>query len=170
MKKIILLLFIFFSSNVSAKNEIVYADYKILLTNSLVAKSLSGQLKTIDKKNIDEFKKIENNLKIKREKILLQKNIISEKEYQKKIDIFKKEYEDFKSTVSKRNSDIMNKKIKAENKILSVVNLIISEYAKENSVLLILDRKSILMGKTELDITEKIIEKLNKKMKKIKLN
>ena len=170
MKKIVLLLFIIFSSHALAKNEIVYVDFAHLLNNSQVAKSLNQQLKAIDNKNVIEFKKIESDLKTKQQKILLQKNIIAKEEYQKITDKFKIEFANFKSDIAKKNKDIINKKNKAENEILLIINTILSEYAKENSILLILDRKSILIGKTELDITTEIIKKLDKKIKKIKLN
>ena len=55
-------------------------------------------------------------------------------------------------------------------KLLSHINLILAEYSDKNSISLIVDKKSIILGKTELDITEKIINLLNEKVKAIKLN
>ena len=45
-----------------------------------------------------------------------------------------------------------------------------AEYSDKNSISLIVDKKNIVLGKTELDITEKIINLLNEKVKEIKLN
>ena len=45
-----------------------------------------------------------------------------------------------------------------------------AEYSDKNSISLIVDKKTIVLGKTELDITEKIINLLNEKVKEIKLN
>jgi len=45
-----------------------------------------------------------------------------------------------------------------------------AEYSDKNSISLIVDKKIIVLGKTELDITEKIINLLNEKVKEIKLN
>jgi outer membrane protein len=45
-----------------------------------------------------------------------------------------------------------------------------AEYSDKNSISLIVDKKIVVLGKTELDITEKIINLLNEKVKEIKLN
>ena len=37
-------------------------------------------------------------------------------------------------------------------------------YIKENDISLIIDRKNVLMGNTNLDITSIIVEKLNKEV------
>ena len=37
-------------------------------------------------------------------------------------------------------------------------------YIKENDISLIIDRKNVLMGNTNLDITNIIVEKLNKEL------
>ena len=55
-------------------------------------------------------------------------------------------------------------------KLLSHINTILVEYSEKNSISLIVDKRSIVLGKTELDITEKIINLLNEKVKEIKLN
>ena len=55
-------------------------------------------------------------------------------------------------------------------KLLNHINPILAEYSDKNSISLIVDKKSIVLGKTELDITEKIINLLNEKVKEIKLN
>ena len=44
-------------------------------------------------------------------------------------------------------------------------NPIISEYVKEKSIDLVLDKKNILIGKTSYDITENILELVNTKLK-----
>ena len=41
---------------------------------------------------------------------------------------------------------------------------------EDNKIRIVLDRKSILLGDINLDITPKIIELLNKELKSIKLN
>ena len=55
-------------------------------------------------------------------------------------------------------------------KLLGHINPILVEYSDKNSISLIVDKNSIVLGKTELDITEKIINLLNEKVKEIKLN
>ena len=46
---------------------------------------------------------------------------------------------------------------------------ILAEYSTKNNISLIVDKKSIVIGKTELDITKNILDLLNSKIKKIEL-
>ena len=54
--------------------------------------------------------------------------------------------------------------------IIKNLSPILAEYSKEKNISIIMDKKNIIVGKTELDITKKILVLLDKKIKKIKLN
>jgi outer membrane protein len=47
---------------------------------------------------------------------------------------------------------------------------ILEDYAKENSIDIILKKENVLIGKTNLDISNNILEIFNKKIKKISVN
>ena len=53
--------------------------------------------------------------------------------------------------------------------ILKNINEIISEYSTKNSISMIVEKKSIIIGKSELNITNDILDLLNKKIKNIEL-
>ena len=55
-------------------------------------------------------------------------------------------------------------------KIIKSLSPILAEYSKENNISIIMDKKNIIIGKTELNITKKILDLLDNKIKKIKLN
>ena len=54
--------------------------------------------------------------------------------------------------------------------IVKILSPILAEYSKENNISIIMDKKNIIVGKTELNITKKILALLDDKIKKIKLN
>ena len=58
----------------------------------------------------------------------------------------------------------------ASNKVLDELKPILSEYSNKNSISLILQKKNLIIGKNDLDITKDIIEILNKKIKSIKID
>ena len=66
-------------------------------------------------------------------------------------------------TVAKQRS-------KARAELLKTLNPIIKNYMKENTVRLVLEKKSILLADENLNITKEITSLLNKKLKSIKLN
>ena len=52
---------------------------------------------------------------------------------------------------------------------MKAINPILAEYTASNDISIILDKQNIVIGKTELDITNIILDKLNKKLPKISL-
>ena len=65
----------------------------------------------------------------------------------------------------------MNKmRIGATNKLISKLSPILEEYAKQNSISLILQKKNIVMGKKEIEITDEILSITKEKIKNIKID
>ena len=101
----------------------------------------------------------------KEEEIKNQKNILSEEELNKKLIELRKAINDHNS--KKRNIDIKfrDQKIKNTNTLVQNLNKILAKYAEENSISFILQKKNIVIGKTDLDITNQIMEIFNKEVK-----
>ena len=55
-------------------------------------------------------------------------------------------------------------------KTASKLSPILEEYAKKNSISLILQKKNIVMGKKEIEITNEILEITNNQIKNININ
>jgi len=53
--------------------------------------------------------------------------------------------------------------------LINSLTPIIADYAKNNAGAIIIDKKNIVIGKTELDITQIILKTLDTKIKKIKI-
>jgi len=170
MRKYIFLLFLlFFCQNLFAKDKILYLDVNYLLNNSEVGKYVNDELKNINIKNIEEFKKIEESIKLKEKKIIKQKNILKEEEYNLKITELKSEYSLYKELTNNKNNELKNLQKNAGDQLLKIINNILSDYATKNDILLIIDKKNVVLGKTQLDVTKDIMILLNNKIKKINL-
>ncbi len=170
MKRFILLIFIIFLSYSSyslASNIIAYIDMEQILNNSNVGKKAVADLENNHKKKIQNFKKVEENLKKKERDIISQKNILSNEEYEKKINNLRIEVRNYRNDRKKSLDTLTEKRIEISQKFLKKINPLIAEYAKEKSISLIIQKKNIVMGKTELDITSEIMDLIDKKIKKI---
>jgi len=66
--------------------------------------------------------------------------------------------------------NLEQKRLKMTNNFLKEINPIIADYSAKNSISIIFEKKNILMGKTELDITNEILKLVDKKISKIKLD
>ena len=57
----------------------------------------------------------------------------------------------------------------SKKKLIETLTPILAEYSQKNSISYIIPKQSIIIGKSELDLTKTILEILNSKIKKIKL-
>ena len=170
MKKYFLIFFLLiYTQNLFADNEVIYIDINKIISTSESGKHLNSELNKINKANINEFKDIEKKLKSEEEDILKQKNILKETEFNEKVNELREKVKSYNDLKNQKNNNLKILRDNSVNKILNILNTILSEYAANNSISLIIDKKNIIIGKTELDVTNKIMDLLNKKIKKIDL-
>jgi len=149
-------------THASAEQKIAYLDMKFVLNNSKAGKGAQDFLKESFKKNQKIFLDEENALKKEESDLLAQKTILTKKEYQKKSDDLRKKVIDYQSQRRTALEKITSQRAEARQKLLEKLDPIMKTYIKENDISLIIDRKNVLMGNTNLDITNVIVEKLNK--------
>ena len=172
MKNFLIINFIIvisFFNIVNANSNIVYVDIDRVLTiskpGSYILKQLSD-MKTVD---VKDFEKKEKNLKENEKKIIKQKNILSPEDLALKVNNLKKEIKEYNEY---RDRTIKNfQKLKMDNtaKLLGLINPILAQYTKDKSISMILQKKDIIIGKAELDITKPIIDLVNKNVKEFKI-
>ena len=104
----------------------------------------------------------ENALKKKENDLLAQKTILTKKEYQKKSDDLRKKVIDYQSERRASLEKITTQRAEARQKLFEKLDPIMKTYIKENDISLVVDKKNILIGNTNLDITNIIVKKLNK--------
>ena len=158
-----------FTNAAFCEEKILFIDMDRVISTSNSGVSILEQLNKINKKNILFFNKEEKIFKEKELKLISQKNIISETDFNSKVKKLKTEINDYNQ---KKNKMINNfKKLKADNtnKLSMSINKILVEYSVDNSISFILQKKNLIIGKTELDITDKIIKIVNKKVSKFKV-
>ena len=164
MKKYIIF-FCFLSTFAIAEQKIAYIDMQKILNTSTVGQDIN---KEIEKKIGQENKKynsIEEKLKKEEKDLSQKKNILSEEE-------FKTQLIELRKKVSKYNNDKNNSlnklnklKIDKTANLISKVNPIIANYASKKNISIIIRKDSMIMGKTELDISNDIIKIINKEIK-----
>ena len=140
------------------------------MQESIAGKSIKNQLEKIYNKDLEKFKKNDEILKKKEKKIIAQKNIMSQEDFQKELTSLRSEIINFQREQVKSRDNINKLRIGATNKLISKLSPILKEYAKKNSISLILQKKNIIMGKKEIEITDEILSITNKEIKDIKVN
>jgi outer membrane protein len=167
---IIVIFLTIISFNLAKANENIYfIDLDYLINESLAGKSITVQLKKEHDNNLSFFKKNENDMKERESKIISQKNVLNESEFKEKINKLSIDIKKY-NKVKKNKINLINKRmVESKRKLLIEINLIIGEYSKNKSISMVIQKKNIIIGKTELDITIPIFKILNNSIKTIKI-
>ena len=135
---------------------------------------LEKKLKFISKKKLDngikDLKAKEKSIQEEEKKIIQQKKVISAEEYKKQVKALREKVSSLQTQRNNLLDTVAKQRSKARAELLKTLNPIIKNYMKENTVRLVLEKKSILLADENLNITEEITGLLNKKLKSIKLN
>ena len=172
MKKtlISIFLFIFIASPVFSNEKIVYLDVEKIMKDSLAGKSIISQLKKKRESSISKFKSREKDIFEKEKKLISQKNVLSKEDFEKKLKDLRNDVSNYQKDRNKSSNEITKSRVNASTKLISKLTPILEEYSKKNSIRIIVQKKNIVMGKKEDDITKDILELINQKVKSIKID
>ena len=162
-------LFIFFLSPVNSEQKIVFVDMDKVISASKPGSSIFKQLKNINDKNLTFLKNEEAKFKEKEKKLITQKKIISENDFKVKVDELKSEINIYNQNRKKIIGEFNRLKNDSTNKLLKQINPILAKFSKDNKIAIILQKKNLIMGETELDITDEIIKNVNSEIKEFNI-
>ena len=156
-----LLIFFYLTGNAFAIEKIVYLDLDYILSNSNKGKNILSDLDKKNNENIKILKSKEEILKTEEENLLKQKNIISNEAYNEKVKNLKNKVKIFRSEKNQLLTEFKKNRENKMNDFIKIVDNILGEYVKANSIDLVLNKKDIIMGKSSFNITEEILKKVN---------
>ena len=171
LKKIFIIIFLFFSFNLSLNAGVPhYLDFKLILNESDAGKKAQNFLKKKLENGIADIKKKEKDIQEDEKKIIQQKKIISADEYKKKVSELRNKVSALQKERGKLLENVAKQRSKARKEILNNLNPIVKNYMNEKKIRMVIDKKNILLADDTLDITKEIMSLLNKKLKSINLN
>ena len=174
MKYIVkIFVFVFFSfviTNSFAEDKIAYIDMNKILKESKVGIFVEEELTKSHEKKLESFKKIEEQLKKDEIDLVSKRNVMDRVEFDKLVKALNEKAQDYQLTRRKWFDEISERRNNARNEVLKTLDPVMSEYFKNNGLSLLLYKRNIAIGTTELDATGAIIDELNKKLPSIKMN
>ena len=165
---ILIFLFLFVPSYSTEK--IAYLDVEKIMQDSIAGKSIISQLKKKREISISKFQKKEKEIFEKEKKLISQKNVLKKEEFEAKLKELRSDVAIYQKERNKTSNEIANLRIKASTKLIKKLTPILEDYSKKNSIRIIVQKKNIVMGKKEDDITKDILELVDQKIKTIKLD
>jgi len=152
-----------------AEQKIVVLDLTYVLNSSKAGKGAQEFLKKTFADNTKKFSDIEKTLKKAESDLLAKRNILDKENYIKEMNSLRKKNIDYQTERRSGIDKITTLRVEARATLLKKLKPILESYIKENNVSLVVDKKYILGGGTTSDITEVIVEKLNKELPSLNL-
>ena len=164
------LFFLILSTNIlKAENRVSYLDIDFIITNTLAGKKLLASLKKEEELKVNKFKLNDENFKNKEIKILAKKNLISDQEINKELELLQIEFQKYRKEKIKEANGLKDKRNKNIMNFLNIINPIIEKYMTDNSIYMIIDKKNVFIASKKYDITNNLIELIDNQIKTIEV-
>ena len=169
VKFIVVTFFFLQCTYVLAEQKIVYLDMTFVLNKSKAGEGGQIFLKKTFEENQKKLILQENELKSEESNLLGKKSVLTKEEYKKSSENLRKKVLDYQKERRAFLDKIAKQRTESRQILLQKIDPILKTYSQENNVTLVIDKKFILSGNTDLDITEIIVEKLNKEFPSLNL-
>ena len=158
------------NSKISAETNLVYLDLKIIMNESVAGKKAQDYLAKQHENNLAGFKKTAEKLKKEEMDLIAKKQVMEKEDYKKEIEKLRAKAANFAKERREKTEEIAKTRMKARNELLSAIKPLLEKYSNENGVDLVIDKKNVIIGKSNIDITSIIIKELNQVLPSLKLN
>tara|TARA_X000000950_G_scaffold176578_1_gene214428 strand:- start:1845 stop:2369 length:525 start_codon:yes stop_codon:yes gene_type:complete len=167
--KTVIILLVCFFYNQPLKAQTYFIDFKFILNESSAGKKANQILNNEFKQGIKKLKESEKKLQLEEKEIIQQKKVLSPEDYKEKITKLRKKVSNLQKDRNTILESISKKRSNARKQLLEALNPIVKNYMTENNIKIVLDKKSILLADENLNITNNIMNILNKQLKSINL-
>ena len=133
--------------------------------NSNAGKKISKN--SINKKEalIKEKNKIEAKLEKQKNDIMSKRNVLDKKDFEEKVISHQNQVKEHQIKINQDLKKVNDKFIKDNIELKKEIDKLLIEYSKENSIDLIVNKNSIVVSNTKIDMTMQILEIINNKIK-----
>ena len=169
VKFFVVTFFLLVCTHTIAEEKIVVLDLTFVLNQSKAGKGAQDFLKKSFDDNAKKFSDMEKALKKEESDLLVKKTVLSKEEYTKKTDTLRKKVIDFQSQRRTALDKLTTQRAKARETLIKKIEPILDAYIKENNISLVIDKNNILAGSKDHDITNVVVEKLNKELPSLNL-
>ena len=165
----ILVIFLFFTNQSFSEQKIAFIDMDKVMLTSKSGSSILKQLTDLNNKNSKFLKDEKKKFKDKETKLIAQKNILSEIDFKNKLNELKSEIKNYNQNRNKILADFNKLKIDNTNNLLKLINPILVKFSNDKEIAIILQKKDLVVAKTQLDITDEVIKIVNLEVKEFKV-
>ena len=171
MKQLIFITIVLLTYSFSSFADSSYfIDFTKVLNSSKSGAQAQKKLQEKFKSESSKFDKLTKDIRKEESEIINQKKVLSPEEYQKKVKALRKKVADLQKSKQNSFNSISKSRNDAKKELLRAVNPILKKYMEDNKIRLILDKETVVLGDSTLEITDQIITILNKELPSVKIN
>ena len=153
---------------IEAKNfPAVVIDMKAVLANSSAFSALQKNIQKVEEEYKEEIKSEEELLKNEQEQLVAQKSVLSNEEYKEKENAFKQKVNKIQGKVEKIRRELESTMAKGMQIIQQEAVKHMKEISKKEGYLLVFDANSTVIAADRINISNIVVERLNKSLPKI---
>jgi len=165
----ILFIFLMLINQAFSEQKIAFIDMDKIISTSKSGSSILKQLTDLNNKNSKFLKDEKKKFQEKETKLIAQKNILSEADFKNKLNELKSEIKNYNQNRNKMLADFNKLKIDNTNSLLRLINPILIKFSNDKEIAIILQKKDLVVAKTQLDITDEVIKIINSEIKEFKI-
>ena len=166
----VLLFNLTYISNSHSQSNIAILDVLSLLKESKAAKSMKDQLDKVAKEYSDVEKKKAKEIQKKEEELLRQKSTLTPEAFSDRKNAFEKTVIEFNKTRDKNRRALAKAERESMVKIEAAVEKIVKEIQTAEKIDVVIKKTAVILSEGSIDITSKVVEKLNKEVSTIDVN
>ena len=164
----ILISTIFFSQYTLAES-VYFIDFQKVLNESVAGKNAQATLKKRYTADGKKYKNLEDEMKKEEKNLISQKKIITNEEYSKQVGVLRNKVAKLNVDKQKSLNGLAKLRNSAKINLQKKLVPIMTSYMKKKNIKMVVDKKSVVLGDPAFEITNIIIEILNKELKSISL-
>ena len=161
---IVVLVLFFSSTSLRAESKTAFIDIDSIVNKSNIGIKLIKKIEISETNLKNKFLSKELILKKKEKELIDQKNIISKTDFQKKLSELKMDIKKFNQESEKERKKLIITRNNYNLKLLKAINPILATYSEEKNISILLQKKNIILGSSQLDITNDILKIVNKEI------
>jgi len=163
-----IIFFSLFSKNSFSNETIAILDLDSLLEKTNSGKKIINQLNLINEQNLKSLKDIESQIKLNRDNIKNQKNILSDEQLKVKINELNNDIKQFQNEKNKLVNNFNLEKKKKLDKFFQKIIPVIENYISKNNIKVVIDKKNVFIANKKNNITEDIVKIINENFEWVK--
>ncbi len=159
-----------FSTGAQAQVSIAVVNIESILGESKAAISIKKQVEKYRRAFLGEVKRAEDKLRTDQQAIEKQRSELTKEELLKKAQEFEEQRIKARNLIHAKKTKLDESYTEAMDTLTKTIYEVSQEIADEDGIDLIITRQNIIVGNMSLDITKKVMKRMNKKLSKLTLN